>query len=130
MFNTILLEGEFPKSWNRGYIVPLHKSGNARDPNNYRGLTINSCLSNEFTSILNERLQKYLHVNDIINKYQIGLACFYLLTLASFYLLTLASRGPLPCVFGVKCKSCSAGTSISLSLLKLDLYDKNNLQIN
>ena len=32
MFNKILLEGEFPKSWNRGYIVPLHKSGNARDP--------------------------------------------------------------------------------------------------
>ena len=23
MFNKILLEGEFPKSWNRGYIVPL-----------------------------------------------------------------------------------------------------------
>ena len=74
MFNKILLEGEFPKSWNRGYIVPLHKSGNARDPNNFRGLTINSCLSKAFTSILNERLQKYLHVNDIINKYQIGFA--------------------------------------------------------
>ena len=29
-----------------------------------------------------------------------------------FYLLTLASQGTLPSVFGVKCKSCSAGTSI------------------
>ena len=29
-----------------------------------------------------------------------------------FFLLTLASRGTLPSVFGVKCKSCSAGTSI------------------
>ena len=29
-----------------------------------------------------------------------------------FYLLTLASRGLLPSVFGVKCKSCCAGTSI------------------
>ena len=29
-----------------------------------------------------------------------------------FYLLTLASRGLLPIVFGVKCKSCCAGTSI------------------
>ena len=66
MFNKILLEGEFPKSWNRGYIVPLHKSGNARDPNYFRGLTINSCLPKAFTFILNERLQKYLHVNDII----------------------------------------------------------------
>ena len=32
--------------------------------------------------------------------------------LKHFYLLTLASRGTLPSVFGVKCKSCSAGTSI------------------
>ena len=29
-----------------------------------------------------------------------------------FYLLTLASRGTLLSVFGVKCKGCSAGTSI------------------
>ena len=29
-----------------------------------------------------------------------------------FFLLTLASRGLLPSVFGVKCKSCCAGTSI------------------
>ena len=29
-----------------------------------------------------------------------------------FYLLTLASRGTLPSVFGVKCKSCYAETSI------------------
>ena len=35
-----------------------------------------------------------------------------------FYLLTLASRGTLPSVFGVKCISCSAGTSICWSLLR------------
>ena len=52
--------------------MPLHKSGNGRDPNNYRGLTINNCLSKVFTSILNNRFQKYLQDNEIINKYQIG----------------------------------------------------------
>ena len=72
IFNKILSEGTFPKSWNKGYIVPLHKTGNGRDPNNYRGLTINSCLSKVFTTVLNSRLQKYLQDNDIINKYQIG----------------------------------------------------------
>ena len=35
-----------------------------------------------------------------------------------FYLLTLASRGTWPSIFGVKCKSCSAGTSICWSLLR------------
>ena len=43
-----------------------------RDPNNYRGLTINSSLSKVFTTVLNNRLQKYLEDNDVINRYQIG----------------------------------------------------------
>ena len=72
MFNKILSEDIFQKSWSKGFIVPLHKSGNGRNPS-YRGLTINSCLSQVFTSILNNRLQKYVHDNEIINKYKIGL---------------------------------------------------------
>ena len=72
LFNKILNEGTFPKNWSQGYIVPLHKAGDGRDPNNYRGLTINSSLSKVFTTVLNNRLQKYLEDNDVINRYQIG----------------------------------------------------------
>ena len=72
LFNKILNEGTFPDTWNKGYIVPLHKSGDGHDPNNYRGLTINSSLSKVFTTVLNTRLQHFLHKSDTINRHQIG----------------------------------------------------------
>jgi hypothetical protein len=32
--------GKYPQSWAEGYISVIHKSGDAADPNNYRGITI------------------------------------------------------------------------------------------
>ncbi|KAK3103091.1 hypothetical protein FSP39_016377 [Pinctada imbricata] len=58
IFNKILNTGIFPSKWSKGYITPIHKAGNASDPNNYRGIIINSCLSKVFTSIINDRLYK------------------------------------------------------------------------
>ena len=39
-------------------------------PNNYRGITINSCLSKLFNSILNNRLVIFLRENKILNNEQ------------------------------------------------------------
>ncbi len=55
-FNSILLMEAVPESWGHGYIVPLFKSGSVLEPNNYRGITISSCLSKVFISIMHERL--------------------------------------------------------------------------
>ena len=72
MFNKILNTGTFPNVWSKGYITPLHKSGTASDPDNYRGIMINSCLSKVFTSIINNRLYKCFAEKGIINDLQIG----------------------------------------------------------
>ena len=72
LFNKILKSGEFPSEWSRAYIVPLHKSGDCYNPDNYRGLAINSCLGKLFTTILNNRLSEYVNVNNLIDKHQIG----------------------------------------------------------
>ena len=54
LFNLILQSGSvFPSSWCEGIITPIYKSGNKRDPGNYRGICINSCLGKLFTSVLN-----------------------------------------------------------------------------
>ena len=42
------------------------------DPANYRPITLISCLGKLFTSILNERLQKYADEHDLINDCQAG----------------------------------------------------------
>ena len=64
--------GIFPQLWSVGYISPVFKAGDAGDPNNYRGITVCSCLGKFFTLIINERLTKYLDKNNIIYNNQIG----------------------------------------------------------
>ena len=49
-FNSILNTSKFPKSWKEGIVIPLHKNGSQFDPNNYRGITLNSCLGKLFCS--------------------------------------------------------------------------------
>ena len=53
-------------------ITPIHKSGESSNPNNYRGISINSCLGTFFTLLLNSRLTNYLESNKIIKANQIG----------------------------------------------------------
>ena len=72
IFNKILNTGVFPAMWSKGYITPLHKSGSASDPDNYRGIMINICLSKVFTSIINNRLYDFFVDNGIISEFQIG----------------------------------------------------------
>ena len=56
-FNCILNTGFFPKSWAEGFIIPIYKQkGPSTQPENYRPITILSCLGKLFTAVLNERL--------------------------------------------------------------------------
>jgi exonuclease III len=72
LFNKILSMGEYPEKWNIGYISTIHKAGPKENPDNYRCLTIISCLGKIFGSILNNRLQEFLEKYNIIKNTQIG----------------------------------------------------------
>ena len=72
VFNAILRCQYYPKKWKLGIIVNLFKSGNILCTDNYRGLTINSCLGKVFNTIMNNRLDNYLEKNKIISHTQIG----------------------------------------------------------
>ena len=71
-FNVILSKGVFPAFWSKRFIVPIYKTGNTDDPNNYRGICISSCLGKFFTLIMNERLNHYLEQHKILGRCQIG----------------------------------------------------------
>ena len=67
LFNKILDTGIMPTVWLIGLIVPLYKNqGDIQDINNYRGITLLSCIGKLFTSILNERLSRYSDAMNII----------------------------------------------------------------
>ena len=72
LFNKVLNSGIFPQLWSVGYISPVFKAGDIGDPNNYRGITVYSCLGKFFTLIINDRLTKYLDEHNIIYDNQIG----------------------------------------------------------
>ena len=73
LFNKILDSGTFPEEWLVGVIIPLYKNkGNTDDCNNYRGITLLSCVGKLFTSILNERLKQYSETYTVINENQAG----------------------------------------------------------
>ena len=57
LFNIILDTGHVPNDWTIGIIKPLFKNeGHASSPENYRGITLLSCLGKMFTAVINKRL--------------------------------------------------------------------------
>ncbi len=72
IFNLTLEIGYFPKSWRKGYLINILKSGCITDPNNYRGITLTSCVGKLFSSIMNARLVNFLDVNKIYSMFQFG----------------------------------------------------------
>ena len=72
LFNLILQNETFPSHWRHGYITPIYKGGDANDFNNYRAISVTSCLSKLFTRVLNERLNQFLIENNLLCREQIG----------------------------------------------------------
>ena len=72
-FNVILDSGIVPSDWTIGIIKPLYKNkGDINNINNYRGITLLSCLGKLFTSVINTRLYAYLTDENILGNEQVG----------------------------------------------------------
>ena len=72
LFNCILCHGEYPTEWKNAYITPVHKGCSPDDPNNYRGISILSCIAKLFNTLLTKRLDNFLEQRKIISPLQIG----------------------------------------------------------
>ena len=72
-FNIVLSSGVVPSVWCLGMIKPLFKKkGSADDPDNYRGITLLSCVGKLFTACINARLSLYLECAGILGSEQAG----------------------------------------------------------
>jgi hypothetical protein len=73
LFNLILNTGKVPTNWTIGIIKPLYKNkGSKVDPDNYRGITLLSCLGKLFTGTINYRLEQFLNDAGTIGPEQAG----------------------------------------------------------
>ena len=77
-FNLVLRTGFVPEEWCVGLIMPLFKGkGSRQDPDGYRGITLLCCLGKLFTSLINERLTKYLDSIGALGEEQAGFRAGY-----------------------------------------------------
>ena len=73
IFNLVLNTGLIPEEWCISLVQPIYKNkGETSDPDNYRGISLISCLGKLFTMAINERLTKYLDNMGIIGDEQAG----------------------------------------------------------
>ena len=73
LFNVILDESTFPEEWLDSIIRPIYKGkGNSKDPGNYHPISLVSCFSKLFTSVLNHRIHTFLDNENILSEGQAG----------------------------------------------------------
>ena len=72
MFNVLFDKGYFPDAWSTGLIIPIFKAGNENEVNNYRGISLLSCVGKLFTSIINNRLNKWAESQSVFDQSQYG----------------------------------------------------------
>ena len=70
LFNVILKSGIIPDDWCSGYRTPIFESGDAKDPRNYRGITLVSCMGKSVTSAVNNMLNKFVKIYNIVGPEQ------------------------------------------------------------
>ena len=105
LFNFLLDSGIFPEKWSIGIINPIYKNkGDPKSPDNYRGITLISCLGKVYTAILNERLNNFADGIELITKAQAGFRKGYstidnIFCLYSLIQIYLMSNRKLFCTF-------------------------------
>ena len=66
-------EGKFPDTWRQTTVIAIPKQGKDNsDPQNYRSISLTSCLCRIMERMINDRLVWYLVSNGLISSLQCG----------------------------------------------------------
>ena len=103
-FNIIYDSGYVPDEWLIGLVKPIYKKGDPTKPDNYRPITLLSCLGKVFTCILNNRLEAFANEINLIKENQAGFRKTYstidhILTLHFISNLLMQNKKKLFCAF-------------------------------
>jgi hypothetical protein len=72
IFNRSLASGKVPDKMKVAKVIPIFKSGNVNDINNYRPISLLCTFSKILEKIVANRLTEYLNVNNLISINQFG----------------------------------------------------------
>ena len=72
LMNLIFESEKYPLKWTRNLLITLHKGGLPDKPDNYKGISISSCLSKLFSTVLYFRILKVNESFSLLSNNQIG----------------------------------------------------------
>ena len=73
IYNHIWRTGNFPQCWSEATVIPIPKPGKDHsDPNNYRPISLTSCVCKTLERMINDRLVWFLENNNILTDIQCG----------------------------------------------------------
>ena len=61
-----------PADWGKGIIIPLHKKGDKKDLNNYRGISLSSVIGKIYSRLIEHELSTHVENNEILGEIQGG----------------------------------------------------------
>ena len=72
-FNDLLSKRQqIGKDWLHSLVTAIHKKGAKEDPDNYRGISLMSCLGKLFLTIINNRLTEFCLHKGLLSPSQLG----------------------------------------------------------
>ena len=72
IINLSLKEGIVPTKWKCARVAPIHKSGDAKNPENYRPISVLPIFSKILERLIHTQLSKHLETNNLLTDYQFG----------------------------------------------------------
>lgn len=72
LINEIFHHGIYPEILKIGKVIPLHKSGSTKGIDNYRPITMVSCLSKLIEKIIKKRIVTFINKDVKFDRYQYG----------------------------------------------------------
>ena len=70
-FHIVFNTGCVPEVWTKCFIVIIYKkTGDREKPDNYKGITLLSCMGKLLTAILNKRINNFLETYVILGEEQ------------------------------------------------------------
>ena len=73
LFNECWNSGEIPENWKIGLLIPIYKNkGPRNDPQNYRGITLLSCIMKTYTGLIYQRLYFWAELYEMLPDNQYG----------------------------------------------------------
>lgn len=72
IMNLSIRKGVFPTLWKTAKVIPLYKSGNKKDVNNYRPISLLPIFGKVLEKHVCNTLSDYLTENNILSKFQFG----------------------------------------------------------